>query len=295
MQIATQAALVAGAGSGIGAAVARHLASLGAKVAALDLNLDGATATAREIGGLALACDIASADSAEQAIAAARDAHGPARILVNCAGVLSPGRILGKEGPLPLDVFRRVIEVNLVGAFNLLRLAAADMAKLAPLADGERGIVVNTSSIAAYEGQIGQIAYATSKAGMAGMTLPGGARPGASRHPRALRRAGTGGDPDADRSAAGRAGCAGAIHPVPAAARGPKRGRAPGAAHDRERHAERRGRAPRRRAPHAAEVTARHAPSSSCLALLGTRIHEFRAAIPGRCRQTRRWLCQPRP
>ena len=172
MQVATQSALVAGGGSGIGAAVARHLAGLGAKVAVLDVNLDGAKATAQEIGGLALECDIASASSAEKAIATARDAHGPARILVNCAGVLSPGRILGKDGPLSLDIFRRVIEVNLIGAFNLLRLAAADMAKLAPLADGERGVVINTSSIAAYEGQIGQIAYATSKAGMAGMTLP---------------------------------------------------------------------------------------------------------------------------
>jgi NAD(P)-dependent dehydrogenase (short-subunit alcohol dehydrogenase family) len=172
MQVATQSALVAGGGSGIGAAVARRLAGAGARVAVLDVNLGGAKAVAQEFGGLALPCDIASADSAEQAVAAARAAHGPARILVNCAGVLSPGRILGKDGPLPLDAFRRVIEVNLIGAFNLLRLAAADMAKLDPLADGERGVVINTSSIAAYEGQIGQIAYATSKAGMAGMTLP---------------------------------------------------------------------------------------------------------------------------
>jgi NAD(P)-dependent dehydrogenase (short-subunit alcohol dehydrogenase family) len=172
MQVATHAALVAGGGSGIGAAVARHLADLGAKVAVLDINRAGAEAVAQGCGGRAFACDIASAESAEQAIAAARDAHGPARILVNCAGILTPGRILGKEGPLPLESFRRVIEVNLIGAFNLLRLAAADMATLDPLADGERGIIINTSSIAAYEGQIGQIAYAASKAGMAGMTLP---------------------------------------------------------------------------------------------------------------------------
>jgi NAD(P)-dependent dehydrogenase (short-subunit alcohol dehydrogenase family) len=172
MQIAQQSALVAGGGSGIGAAVAQHLAGLGARVAVLDVNLEGAEAAARACGAIALSCDIASADSAEQAIAAARAAHGPARILVNCAGILSPGRILGKEGPLPLGAFRRVVEVNLIGAFNLLRLAAADMAKLEPLQDGERGIVINTSSIAAYEGQIGQIAYATSKAGLAGMTLP---------------------------------------------------------------------------------------------------------------------------
>ena len=165
MQVATQSALVAGGGSGIGAAVAKHLAGL-------DVNLDGAKVTAADIGGLGVECDIANAQSAEDAFAKARAAHGPARILVNCAGILSPGRILGKDGPMSLDVFRRVIEVNLIGAFNLLRLAAADMAKLAPLADGERGVVINTSSIAAYEGQIGQIAYATSKAGMVGMTLP---------------------------------------------------------------------------------------------------------------------------
>jgi NAD(P)-dependent dehydrogenase (short-subunit alcohol dehydrogenase family) len=172
MQVSGQSILVAGGGSGIGAANARHLAGLGAKVAILDLNAENARAVAAEIGGLACPCDIADALSAETAIAAARAAHGPARILVNCAGILSPGRILGKEGPLPLDSFRRVIEVNLIGAFNLLRLVAAEMAKLAPLADGERGVVINVSSIAAYEGQIGQIAYATSKAGLAGMTLP---------------------------------------------------------------------------------------------------------------------------
>src|SRR5688500_19987945 len=99
MQISSQSALVAGGGSGIGAAVARHLAGLGARVAVLDVNLDGAKSTAQAIGGLAVECDIASADSAAKAVTAARDAHGPARILVNCAGILSPGRILGKDGP----------------------------------------------------------------------------------------------------------------------------------------------------------------------------------------------------
>ncbi len=172
MRISGQSALVAGGGSGIGAATARHLAECGAKVAVLDLNAEGARTVAAEIGGLACACDISDALSTEAAIAAARAAHGPARLLVNCAGILSPGRILGKDGPLDLGAFRRVIDVNLVGAFNLLRLAAADMAQLTPLADNERGVVINVSSIAAYEGQIGQIAYATSKAGLAGMTLP---------------------------------------------------------------------------------------------------------------------------
>ena len=172
MKIFGQSAIVAGGGGGIGAATARHLAKCGAKVAVLDLMAEGAREVAAEIGGLACACDISDALSTEAAIAAARAAHGPARVLVNCAGILSPGRILGRDGPLDLGAFRRVIEVNLIGAFNLLRLAAADMAQLPPLADNERGIVINVSSIAAYEGQIGQIAYATSKAGLAGMTLP---------------------------------------------------------------------------------------------------------------------------
>jgi NAD(P)-dependent dehydrogenase (short-subunit alcohol dehydrogenase family) len=172
MQIAGQAALVTGGGSGIGADVARHLASLGAKVAVLDVNTEGAAALAKEIGGIAVACDVSKADAAEKAIAEARAAHGPARILVNVAGILIPGRILGKEGPLDLAKFSKVIEVNLIGTFNMMRLAAADMATTDPLADGERGVIVNTTSVAAYEGQIGQIAYAASKAGIVGMTLP---------------------------------------------------------------------------------------------------------------------------
>ncbi|HVO04292.1 MAG TPA: SDR family NAD(P)-dependent oxidoreductase [Candidatus Cybelea sp.] len=166
------AALVTGGGSGMGADVARHLTSLGAKVAVLDVNAEGAEAVAREIGGVACACDIAKPDSAEAAVAKARGAHGPARILVNVAGILIPGRILGKEGPLPLEKFARVIEVNLIGTFNMMRLAAADMAATEPLQDGERGVIVNTTSVAAYEGQIGQVAYAASKAGIVGMTLP---------------------------------------------------------------------------------------------------------------------------
>jgi NAD(P)-dependent dehydrogenase (short-subunit alcohol dehydrogenase family) len=172
MQIAGQAALVTGGGSGIGADVARHLASLGAKVTVLDVNTDGAATVAREIGGIAVACDISKPEAAEKAIADARTAHGPARILVNVAGILIPGRILGKEGPLDLAKFAKVIEVNLIGTFNMMRLAAADMANTEPLADGERGVIVNTTSVAAYEGQIGQVAYAASKAGIVGMTLP---------------------------------------------------------------------------------------------------------------------------
>ena len=172
MEIKAQAALVTGGGSGIGADVARHLAQAGAKVAVFDLNAEGAAAVAKEIGGLAVTCDISDARSGEEAVAKARTAHGPARVLVNVAGILIPGRIVGKDGPLALDKFKKVIDVNLVGTFNMMRLAAADMAGLPPLADGERGVIISTSSVAAYEGQIGQAAYAASKAGIVGLTLP---------------------------------------------------------------------------------------------------------------------------
>src|SRR5690606_8705661 len=144
----------------------------GAKVAVLDINKEGAEAVAKEIGGIAVECDVASAASAEAAIAKTRAAHGPARVLVNVAGILIPGRIVGKDGPLPLEKFSKVIEVNLIGTFNMMRLAAADMNGLDPLEDGERGVIISTSSVAAYEGQIGQAAYAASKAGIAGLTLP---------------------------------------------------------------------------------------------------------------------------
>jgi NAD(P)-dependent dehydrogenase (short-subunit alcohol dehydrogenase family) len=172
MEIKGMAALVTGGGSGIGADVARHLSALGAKVGVLDINTETAAAVAKEIGGIAATCDISKEASAVAAIAKAREAHGPARILVNVAGILIPGRILGKDGPLPLERFAKVIEVNLIGTFNMMRLAAADMAAMEPLKDGERGIIVNTTSVAAYEGQIGQEAYAASKAGIVGLTLP---------------------------------------------------------------------------------------------------------------------------
>ncbi|MDQ7249258.1 SDR family NAD(P)-dependent oxidoreductase [Dongia sedimenti] len=172
MQINGMAAVVTGGGSGMGADVARHLTALGAKVAVLDVNTAGVESVAQEIGGIACTCDISKADSAEAALAKAKAAHGPARILVNVAGILIPGRILGKDGPLPLEKFSKVIEVNLIGTFNMMRLAAADMAGMEPLADNERGVIINTSSVAAYEGQIGQAAYAASKAGIVGLTLP---------------------------------------------------------------------------------------------------------------------------
>ena len=172
MDISGHGAIVTGGGSGLGAETARHLAKAGAKVCVLDLDGDKAAAVAAETGGLGIACDVASAEAAEAAVAQAREAHGPARVLVNCAGIAPAKRIVGRGGPMPLDDFDRVIRVNLIGSFNLLRLAAADMAAAEPLDDGERGVIISTSSIAAGEGQLGQAAYAASKAGIVGMMLP---------------------------------------------------------------------------------------------------------------------------
>ena len=178
MNIHGQAALVTGGASGLGAQTARHLAQRGAKVAVLDRNGDGAGAIAAEIvaaGGtaLGLACDITQTDSVLAALQAAAAAHGPARLLMNVAGIGSAKRIVAKDGsPAPLEDFKRVIEVNLVGTYNITRVAVAEMVKLEPLADGERGVVVCTASVAAFDGQVGQEAYAASKGGVAAMTLP---------------------------------------------------------------------------------------------------------------------------
>ena len=172
MEIGGQAALVSGGASGLGRATAQALARAGVKVAILDLHAAAAAEAAKEVGGLACACDVTDAASVEQAVVAARRHHRPARIAVCCAGIGTAGRIVGRGGPMPLDDFRRVVEVNLIGSFNLLRLAAAEMTALEPLADGERGVVVLTASVAAYEGQIGQAAYSASKGGIVGLTLP---------------------------------------------------------------------------------------------------------------------------
>ena len=173
MDIRGQGAIVTGGGSGLGAETARHLAAAGAKVAVLDLAAEAAQAVAQEIGGLGLACDVGSAAEAEAAVAAASESHGPARVLVNCAGIAPAKRIVGRGGPMPLEDFEQVIRTNLLGSFNLLRLAAAEMAGAEPLnEDGERGVIISTASIAAVEGQLGQAAYAASKAGIVGMMLP---------------------------------------------------------------------------------------------------------------------------
>ena len=172
MNVDGHAALVTGGGSGLGAETARALAKAGAKVTVLDLDGAAAEAVAGEIGGLGIACDVASAEQGEAAAAQASAAHGSCRVLVNCAGIAPAKRIVGRDGPMPLDAFAQVINVNLIGSFNMLRLAAAEMLAAEPLADGERGVVISTSSIAAGEGQMGQAAYAASKAGIAGMMLP---------------------------------------------------------------------------------------------------------------------------
>lgn len=172
MDIRGHAAIVTGGASGLGAATAEMLAGAGAKVAVLDVNDDGANATAKKIGGIALHCDVTSADGTAKAIAAAQDKHGIARILINCAGIGPAKRIVGRDGPMPLEDFSRVISINLIGTFNAMRLAAAAMQGTEPLQDGERGIIVCTASVAAYEGQIGQAAYAASKGGVVALVMP---------------------------------------------------------------------------------------------------------------------------
>ncbi|MBK6717538.1 MAG: SDR family oxidoreductase [Burkholderiales bacterium] len=173
MQIQGQAALVTGGGSGLGEAVARELARLGAKVAVLDVNEAGAQRVAAEIGGVAMKCDITDTASVTAALDAAEAAHGPARIVMNIAGIGTAKRVIGKDGsPAPLEDFERVVRINLVGTYNMIRLAAARIARLEALEDGERGAMVCTASVAAFDGQVGQEAYSASKGGVVGMTLP---------------------------------------------------------------------------------------------------------------------------
>ncbi len=173
MQISGHAALVTGGGSGLGEATARELARQGAKVAVLDVNADNARRVAADIGGLGLACDITDTASLLAALDAASAAHGPARILMNIAGIGTAKRVVQKDGSAaPLEDFSRVISVNLIGSYNAARLFAAACAKLEPLADGERGVMLFTASVAAFDGQVGQQAYSASKGGLVGMTLP---------------------------------------------------------------------------------------------------------------------------
>jgi NAD(P)-dependent dehydrogenase (short-subunit alcohol dehydrogenase family) len=173
MNIQGQAALVTGGGSGLGEATARELARLGAKVAVLDINLANAQQVAADIGGVAIQCDITDGASLQAAIEQAAAAHGPARILAHIAGIGAAKRVIGKDGnAAPLEDFARIINVNLIGTYNAARLFAAACGKLEPLEDGERGVMVFTASVAAFDGQVGQQAYSASKGGVVGMTLP---------------------------------------------------------------------------------------------------------------------------
>ena len=172
MQPEGKAAIVTGGGSGLGAATAERLSSAGVKVAIVDINLDAARDVAQKCGGIAIQCDVSDAAAGAAAVKQAREKHGPARILINCAGIGLGRRIVGKEGAMPLEDYSRVIQVNLIGTFNMMRLAAADMTSLDPMEDGERGVIISTASIAAFEGQIGQAAYSSSKGGIVALTMP---------------------------------------------------------------------------------------------------------------------------
>lgn len=174
MDLAKKTFLISGGGSGLGAATAKKLAGHGARVVLADVNEEAGKATAREIGDGAIfvKTDVTSEEDVRAAVSTAVESFGGLHGAVNCAGVGDPGKILGKEGPHPLGLFEKVIRVNLIGTFNVLRLAAEAMAKNDPDDGGERGVIVNTASIAAYDGQIGQAAYASSKGGIVGLTLP---------------------------------------------------------------------------------------------------------------------------
>jgi NAD(P)-dependent dehydrogenase (short-subunit alcohol dehydrogenase family) len=170
MRIDGTSAIVTGGASGLGLATATELAAAGAHVVIADLPASAGEDRAKDIGGSFAPLDVTDESAVQQAVATAT-AQAPLRIVVNCAGIGTPGRVLGKQGVLPLDQFERVIRVNLIGTFNVIRLAVAAMVEAEPV-DGERGVIVNTASVAAFDGQIGQAAYSASKGGIVGMTLP---------------------------------------------------------------------------------------------------------------------------
>ncbi|MCI5041198.1 MAG: SDR family NAD(P)-dependent oxidoreductase [Donghicola eburneus] len=173
MDLNSQIALVTGGASGLGAATARRLAAAGARVAVMDRSAEAANTVATEIGGIACAADVTDADAVEAAFADVTAKLGTPRIVANCAGIGTAARILPRGGALSLDVFSRTVEVNLIGTYTVLSMAARAMSALEPLdEDGARGVIVNTASVAFQDGQIGQAAYAASKGGVASLTLP---------------------------------------------------------------------------------------------------------------------------
>ncbi|MFH2099163.1 MAG: SDR family NAD(P)-dependent oxidoreductase, partial [Pseudomonadota bacterium] len=174
MDISGKSVLITGGASGLGEATARHLASMGAKVAILDMDEKRGPQVAAEIGknALFLKTDVTDEASVAAAVDQAVAAFGGVHAAVNCAGVATPGKVLSKRGPLPMAVFERVVAINLFGTMNVIRLAAAKMMNNEPGPDGEKGVIINTASVAAFEGQVGQAAYTASKAAVAGLTLP---------------------------------------------------------------------------------------------------------------------------
>lgn len=172
MQIKDSTVIVTGGASGLGFATAKRFADAGAKVTLFDLPGDKLNEAAAELSALAAPCDITDETAVSQALTASIEANGLPRILVNCAGVTHGERIVGRNGPASLEAFARTVQINLVGTFNVMRLVAVKMAEAEALDDGERGVIINTASAAAFEGQIGQAAYAASKGGVASLTLP---------------------------------------------------------------------------------------------------------------------------
>ncbi|MEO0398266.1 MAG: SDR family NAD(P)-dependent oxidoreductase [Pseudomonadota bacterium] len=172
MDVKGQSAIVTGGASGLGGGTAEAIAAAGGKVAVWDLNKEKGEAQAEKLGGVFCETNVADQASVAAALEKTVATIGAPRVLVNCAGVAMGEKTVGKNGPHALDTFKRVIDINLVGSFNCIRLAAEKMSELDPLDDGERGVIINTASVAAYEGQIGQAAYAASKGGIVGLTLP---------------------------------------------------------------------------------------------------------------------------
>lgn len=172
MDLNGHSAIITGGASGLGGATAEALAAAGAKVALWDLNAEKGEALAAKLGGVFCETNVASEESVAAAIGKSIEAIGAPRVLVNCAGIATGEKTIGKNGPHILDNYKRVLDINLTGTFNCIRLVAAEIEKLDPLEDGERGVIINTASVAAFEGQIGQAAYSASKGGVVGMTLP---------------------------------------------------------------------------------------------------------------------------
>lgn len=174
MKLGEVVAFVTGGASGLGEACVFALVQVGARAAIIDVDAEKGRALAEKVGknALFIPADVASETDIQQALQKTLDAFGIINVAINCAGVVNPGKLVGKKGPLSLDAFQKVLQINLVGTFNVIRLAAEKMMNNAPSEQGERGVIINTASIAAFEGQIGQVAYSASKAGIVGMTLP---------------------------------------------------------------------------------------------------------------------------